>query len=102
MDGLQMTSNLEQEESEDCINAYIERLVDAISCIGPSNNDIIAVRFLNTLCMDKLNLCIQYLVEKFPDKTIVALPRDIYLETWNRDVLDFYIQEFMRIAKEME
>lgn len=89
-------------ENKDYIQGYADGINDGLSYVGSSEHDIVGIRFPISMDPETIDNYMKILEEKFPDKTIVFIPSNIYLETWDKDVLDYYIKELIEIAKSME
>ena len=74
--------------------------IKSIETISPKPTDTIVLRF-EEITVKEMDFWYEYVKDKFPNNTIVALPNQVFLETYGKEVWEDYIKTIYEEVKAM-
>lgn len=74
--------------------------IKSIETINPKPTDTIVLRF-GDIKVDEMQHCFDYVQKKFPNNTVVALPKPVDLEVASKELWEDYIRMIYETVKAM-
>ena len=78
----------------------MDEKIKSIDIINPKPTDIIVLRF-GDIKADEMQHCFDHIQEKFPNNTVVALPKPVDLEVASKELWEDYIRMIYETIRAM-